>query len=47
MNTNELKQKIEGLLNECPERKDSAVFIKSEAKSLIKSFICKIEYVND
>jgi hypothetical protein len=24
MDTNELKQKIEGLLNECPERKDSA-----------------------
>ena len=24
MDTNELKQKIEGLLNECPERKESA-----------------------
>ena len=91
MNTNELKQKIEELLNECPERKDSAAraaesdtyncytwddhshiiknycstqidfynlvaegnaekiaaFIESEAKSLIKSFICKIENVND
>lgn len=91
MDTNELKQKIEGLLNECPERKESAAraaesdayncytwddyshvvkdycntqvefyevvatgdvekiaaFIESEAKSLIKSFIRKIEDVND
>lgn len=87
MDTNELKEKISGLLNECPERKEGAAkaaesdayncyswddysdvvkeycwtqvdfyevvatgdvdkiaaFIESEAKSLIKSFISKIE----
>ena len=91
MNTNELKQKIEGLLNECPERKESAAkaaesdafhcyswddyshvikdycrtqvdfyevvatgdvekiaaFIEYEAKSLIKSYILKLEDVID
>lgn len=91
MDTNELKQKIEGLLNECPERKEGAAkaaesdayncyswddhsdvikeycwtqvdfyevvatgdvdkiaaFIESEAKSLIKSFISKIENADD
>ena len=91
MDTNELKQKIERLLNECPERKDSAAraaesdtyncytwddhshiiknycrtlvdfyeivadgnpekiaaFIESEVESLRKSFIRKIEEVND
>ena len=91
MDTNELKQKIEGLLNECPERKESAAraaesdayncytwddysyvvkdycrtivefyeivaegdaekiaaFIDSEVESLRKSFISKIEEVND
>lgn len=91
MDTNELKQKIEGLLNECPERKESAAhaatsdayncytwdeyshvvkdycqtqvefyelvsegnpekiakFIESEIESLKKSFIRKIEEVND
>ena len=91
MDTNELKQKIEGLLNECPERKGCAAraaesdayncytwddyshvvkdycntqvefyelvaegnhekiaaFIEAEVESLIKSFIRKIEDVND
>lgn len=91
MDTNELKQMIEGLLNECPERKESAAraaesdayncytwddysyvvkdycrtivefyeivaegdaekiaaFIDSEVESLRKSFISKIEEVND
>ena len=91
MDTNELKQTIEELLKECPERKEGAAkaaesdayncyswddhshiikdycytqidfynlvsegnaekiaaFIESEAKSLIKSFIRKIEEVND
>lgn len=91
MDTNELKQKIEGLLNECPERMKSAAraaesdayncyswddyshlikdycytqidfynlvaegdaekiaaFIESEVDSLRKSFICKIEEVNE
>ena len=91
MDTNELKEKIEGLLNECPERKESAeraaesdayncytwddysyvvedycrtivefyeivaegnaekiaAFIDSEVESLRKSFIRKIEEVND
>lgn len=91
MDTNELKEKISGLLNECPERKEGAAkaaesdayncyswddysdvvkeycwtqvgfyevvatgdvdkiaaFIESEAKSLIKSFISKIEYAED
>lgn len=91
MDTNELKEKISGLLNECPERKEGAAkaaesdayncyswddhsgvikeycwtqvafyevvatgdvdkiaaFIESEAKSLIKSFISKIEDAND
>lgn len=91
MNTNELKEKISGLLNECPERKEGAAkaaesdayncyswddhsgvikeycwtqvdfyevvatgdvdkiaaFIESEAKSLVESFISKIEDAND
>lgn len=91
MNTKELKEKIGGLLNECPERKEGAAkaaesdafncyswddygdvvddyccmqvdfyelvatgdvdkiaaFIQSEAKSLIESFISKIEDAND
>lgn len=91
MDTTELKQKIEGLLNECPERKESAAraaesdayncytwddysyvvkdycrtivefyeivaegdaekiaaFIDSEVERLRKSFIRKIEEVND
>jgi hypothetical protein len=91
MDTNELKQKIEELLNECPERKASAAraaesdayncytwddysyvvkdycrtivefyeivaegnpekiaaFIETEIESLRKSFIRKIEEVND
>ena len=91
MDTNEMKQKIEGLLNECPERKEGAAkaavsdayncyswddysdvikdycytqvdfyevvatgdvekiaaFIESEVESLRKSFICKIEEVNE
>ena len=91
MNTNELKEKISGLLNECPERKEGAAkaaesdayncyswddhsgvikeycwtqvdfyelvatgdvdkiaaFIQSEAKSLIESFISKIEDAED
>lgn len=91
MDTSELKQKIEGLLNECPERMKSAAhaavsdayncytwddyshvvkdycqtqvefyklvsegnpekiakFIESEIESLKKSFIRKIEEVND
>ena len=91
MDTNELKQTIEELLKECPERKEGAAkaaesdayncyswddysgvikdycrtqvafyevvatgdaekiaaFIESEAKSLIKDFILKIEDVSD
>lgn len=91
MDTNELKEKISGLLNECPERKEGAAkaaesdayncyswddhsdvikeycwtqvdfyevvatgdvekiaaFIQSEAKSLVESFISKIEDAND
>lgn len=91
MNTKKLKEKIGGLLNECPERKEGAAkaaesdafncyswddygdvvddyccmqvafyevlatgdvekiaaFIQSEAKSLIESFISKIEDAND
>lgn len=91
MDTNELKEKISGLLNECPERKEGAAkaaesdayncyswddhsgvikeycwtqvdfyevvatgdvdkiaaFIESEAKSLVQSFISKIENADD
>lgn len=91
MNTKELKEKISGLLNECPERKEGAAkaaesdayncyswddhsdvikeycwtqvdfyevvatgdvdkiaaFIQSEVKSLVESFISKIEDAND
>lgn len=91
MNTKKLKEKIGGLLNECPERKEGAAkaaesdafncyswddhsgvikeycwtqvdfyelvatgdvdkiaaFIQSEAKSLIESFISKIEDAED
>ena len=91
MTTDDMKIKIQELLNECPERKESAAraaesdafqcyswddyshvikdycytqvdfyevvatgdaekiaaFIESEAKSLVKSFIRKIENVND
>ena len=91
MNTKKLKEKIGGLLNECPERKEGAAkaaesdafncyswddygdvvddyccmqtsfyevvatgdvdkiaaFIESEAKSLIKDFISKIEDAED
>lgn len=48
MDTNELKQKIGELLNECPERKEGAAkAAESEAKSLIKSFISKIKNADD
>ena len=91
MNTKKLKEKIGGLLNECPERKEGAAkaaesdayncyswddhsdvvkeycwtqvdfyevvatgdvdkiaaFIESEAKSLVQSFISKIENADD
>ena len=47
METNELKQKIEGFLNECSECMKSVAFVESEVESLRKSFIRKIEEVND
>ena len=47
MTTDDMKIKIQELLNECPERKESAAFIDSEVESLRKSFIRKIEEVND
>jgi hypothetical protein len=39
MDTNELKQKIEGLLNECPERKEGAA--RAATSDEFKWYICE------